>query len=166
MADALARRRMAVTVVDRAPQPMSTLDPDMGELVHRAMEKVGIDVRTDATVTGLRSTARPGSVGRDQRRGRTRRCSRPRSRVRPNTALANQAGLPLGDHGGLRTDTQMRVLGHDRLWAGGDCVEVLNLVSDQYEHIPLGTHANKHGRVIGHNIAGSTRHSPAWSERR
>ena len=49
----------------------------------------------------------------------------------------------------------MRVLGHDRVWAGGDCVEVLNLVSGQYQHIPLGTHANKHGRVIGHNIAGS-----------
>jgi hypothetical protein len=41
------------------------------------------------------------------------------------------------------------------VWAGGDCVEVLNLVSGQYEHVPLGTHANKHGRVIGHNIAGS-----------
>src|SRR5690348_17466601 len=44
--------------------------------------------------------------------------------VRPNTALADQAGLPLGDHGGLRTDSQMRILGHDRVWAGGDCVEV------------------------------------------
>ena len=40
-------------------------------------------------------------------------------------------------------------------WAGGDCVEVLNLVSGQYQHVPLGTHANKHGRVIGHNLAGS-----------
>ena len=40
-------------------------------------------------------------------------------------------------------------------WAGGDCVEVLNLVSGQYQHVALGTHANKHGRVIGHNLAGS-----------
>ena len=53
MAEALTRRRIAVTVVDRAPQPMSTLDPDMGELVHQAMEEVGIDVRTDATVSGI-----------------------------------------------------------------------------------------------------------------
>jgi NADPH-dependent 2,4-dienoyl-CoA reductase/sulfur reductase-like enzyme len=156
MADALARRGMAVTVVDRAPEPMSTLDTDMGKLVHRAMEKVGIDVRTDATVTGFEIDGE----------GRVRSVVTSDGAVpadvvvlglgvRPNTALADQAGLPLGDHGGLRTDTQMRVLGHDRLWAGGDCVEVLNLVSDQYEHIPLGTHANKHGRVIGHNIAGS-----------
>ena len=32
-------------------------------------------------------------------------------------------------------------------------MEVLNLVSGQYQHVPLGTHANKHGRVIGHNLA-------------
>jgi NADPH-dependent 2,4-dienoyl-CoA reductase/sulfur reductase-like enzyme len=75
--------------------------------------------------------------------------------VRPNTALAAAAGVPLGDHGGIRTDVQMRVLGRDHIWAGGDCVEVLNLVSGQYQHVPLGTHANKHGRVIGHNIGGS-----------
>ena len=49
----------------------------------------------------------------------------------------------------------MQVLGHDRIWAGGDCVEVLNLVSGQYQHVALGTHANKQGRVIGHNLAGS-----------
>ena len=42
-----------------------------------------------------------------------------------------------------------------RIWAGGDCVEVLNLVSGQYQHVALGTHANKQGRVIGHNLAGS-----------
>ena len=75
--------------------------------------------------------------------------------VRPDTSLAREAGLPLGDHGGLRTNVQMQVLGHDHIWAGGDCVEVLNLVSGQYQHVALGTHANKQGRVIGHNLAGS-----------
>jgi len=75
--------------------------------------------------------------------------------VRPNTVLGQHAGLPLGDHGGLRTNVQMQILGHDQVWAGGDCVEVLNLVSGQYQHVPLGTHANKQGRVIGHNLAGS-----------
>jgi NADPH-dependent 2,4-dienoyl-CoA reductase/sulfur reductase-like enzyme len=156
MAEALARRHLAVTVVDQAPQPMSTLDPDMGELVHEAMEEFGIEVHTDTAVTGfdtdgdghLRSVLTAnGAVEADVvvlGLG-----------VRPNTALADQAGLPLGDHGGIRTDLQMRVLGHDRVWAGGDCVEVLNLVSGQYQHVPLGTHANKHGRVIGHNVGGS-----------
>ena len=49
----------------------------------------------------------------------------------------------------------MQVLGRNNVLAGGDCVEVLNLVFGQYQHVALGTHANKQGRVIGHNLAGS-----------
>jgi NADPH-dependent 2,4-dienoyl-CoA reductase/sulfur reductase-like enzyme len=135
---------------------MSTLDPDMGELVHEAMEEFGIDVHTDTAVTGFDADGD----------GRVRSVLTADGAVeaevvvlglgvRPNTELADQAGLPLGDHGGIRTDLQMRVLGQERVWAGGDCVEVLNLVSGQYQHVPLGTHANKHGRVIGHNVGGS-----------
>jgi NADPH-dependent 2,4-dienoyl-CoA reductase/sulfur reductase-like enzyme len=52
MAEALVRRGVAVTVVDQATQPMTTLDPDMGAAVHRAMEGIGIDVRTGTAVTG------------------------------------------------------------------------------------------------------------------
>jgi NADPH-dependent 2,4-dienoyl-CoA reductase/sulfur reductase-like enzyme len=156
MAEALVRRGVAVTVVDHAAQPMTTLDPDMGAAVHRAMEDIGIDVLTDTAVIGfetghnhrIRSVlTADGSIPADivvLGLG-----------VRPNTALAQDAGLALGDHGGLRTNMQMQVLGHDRIWAGGDCVEVLNLVSGQYQHVALGTHANKQGRVIGHNVAGS-----------
>jgi NADPH-dependent 2,4-dienoyl-CoA reductase/sulfur reductase-like enzyme len=156
MAEALVRHGVAVTVVDQDAQPMTTLDPDMGAAVHRAMEGIGIDVRTDTAVTGFEA----GGDGR-VRSVETADGSIPADvvvlglGVRPNTALARGADLPLGDHGGLRTNVQMQVMGQDRVWAGGDCVEVLNLVSGQYQHVPLGTHANKHGRVIGHNLAGS-----------
>ncbi|MFF1310189.1 FAD-dependent oxidoreductase, partial [Streptomyces sp. NPDC058320] len=74
--------------------------------------------------------------------------------VRPETSLARAAGLPLGEHGGLLTDLAMRVRGHENIWAGGDCVEVLDLVSGRERHIALGTHANKHGQVIGTNAGG------------
>jgi NADPH-dependent 2,4-dienoyl-CoA reductase/sulfur reductase-like enzyme len=156
MAEALVRRGIAVTVVDQSAQPMTTLDPDMGAAVHRAMENIGIEVHAGTTVVGFETGA-----DRRIRSVLTAHGSVPADvvilglGVRPNTALARQAGLPLGDHGGLRTNLQMRVLGHDNIWAGGDCVEVLNLVSGQYQHVPLGTHANKQGRVIGHNLAGS-----------
>ena len=156
MAEALVRRGVAVTVVDQAAQPMTTLDPDMGATVHRVMEDLGIDVRTDTTVIGF-------ETGSDRRIRSvvTADGSIPADvvvlglGVRPDTALGQSAGLLLGDHDGLRTNLQMQVLGHDNVWAGGDCVEVLNLVSGQYQHVPLGTHANKQGRVIGHNLAGS-----------
>jgi len=157
MAEAMVRRGLPVTVVDRNSEPMTTLDPDMGRMVHDAMERdLHIDVRTETAVEAF-ETDRDGRV----RGVVTKDDTIPADLVvlgigvRPKTALARDARLPLGDAGGLRTDLRMRVLGHEGVWAAGDCVEVLNLVSGQYGHVPLGTHANKQGRVVGLNIGGS-----------
>ncbi|MFI9503927.1 FAD-dependent oxidoreductase [Nocardia sp. NPDC052566] len=155
MAEALIQRGYDVTMVNRGPEPMSTLDPDMGALVREAMSGMGIRVIGDAPVTELRT-------GAD---GRVRAVVTAAAEyeadvvvlgigVHPETALARAAGLPLGTHGGLLTDLAMRVRGHDNIWAGGDCVEVLDLVSGRERYIPLGTHANKHGQIIGSGVGG------------
>ncbi|MGH3785116.1 MAG: FAD-dependent oxidoreductase [Pseudonocardiaceae bacterium] len=155
MAEALVRRGLAVTVVDQAPEPMTTLDPDMGALVREAMQKMGITVLTGTPVTGFET----GPDGRISAVG-TEGSALPADivvlglGVRPATELARAAGLPLGEYGGILTDRQMRVLGHDGVWAGGDCVEVLHRVSLCRMYVALGTHANKHGRVIGTNLGG------------
>lgn len=155
MAEALITRGYEVTVVNRGSEPMSTLDPDMGRLVHTAMEGLGIAMVNDAEVTELPTDA-DGRV----RAVVTKDAEYPADvvvlgiGVRPETTLAAAAGLPLGAHGGLLTDLAMRVRGHRDIWAGGDCVEVLDLVSGQERHIALGTHANKHGQVIGTNAGG------------
>jgi NADPH-dependent 2,4-dienoyl-CoA reductase/sulfur reductase-like enzyme len=155
MAEALIKRGYEVTVVNRGKEPMSTLDPDMGRLVHRAMEGMDITMVNDAEVTKL-LTGEGGRV----RAVVTQDAEYPADvvvlgiGVRPETALAKAAGLPLGEHGGLLTDLAMRVRGYENVWAGGDCVEVLDLVSGRERHIALGTHANKHGQVIGANVGG------------
>ncbi|WP_405842248.1 FAD-dependent oxidoreductase [Streptomyces platensis] len=155
MAEALIRRGYEVTVLEQSAQPMSTLDPDMGALVHEAMCGMGIETVCGTTVTGvLTDTA-----------GRARAVTTEDGEypadvvvlglgVRPETTLAAAAGLPLGESGGLLTDLAMRVRGQDHTWAGGDCVEVLDLISGRTRHIALGTHANKHGQVIGANVGG------------
>jgi NADPH-dependent 2,4-dienoyl-CoA reductase/sulfur reductase-like enzyme len=155
MAEAMLRHGLDVTLVDGAEQPMSTLDPDMGRLVRDALEGLGVRVVSGSPVTAVLT----------DERGRARAVATDDEEfpadivvlglgVRPNTALAADAGLPLGSHGGLLTDRAMRVRGRETVWAGGDCVEVLNLVSGTLQHIALGTHANKHGRIIGVNIGG------------
>ncbi len=155
MAEALINRGYEVTVVNRGREPMSTLDADMGRLVREAMEGMGITMVNDAEVTKL-LTGEDGRV----RAVATQDAEYPADvvvlgiGVRPETTLARAAGLPLGAHGGLLTDLAMRVRGHENIWAGGDCVEVLDLVSGQERHIALGTHANKHGQVIGTNAGG------------
>ncbi|MFD8589342.1 FAD-dependent oxidoreductase [Streptomyces sp. NPDC059637] len=155
MAEALVGRGLQVTVLERAEQPMSTLDPDMGVLVRDAMKGMGIDVVTGAAAREVLvdGAGRARAVVTDD-------AEYPADvvvlglGVRPNTGLAKAAGLPLGASGGLLTDLAQRVRGHGDVWAGGDCVEVLNLVSGSEQHVALGTHANKHGRVIGTNIGG------------
>ena len=159
MAEAMVRRGLEVTLLEKSSQPMrATVDPDMGALVHAAIEDLGIDVRTDSHVEAVETAD-----------GRVRAVVTPDGPlpadvvvlglgVRPNTALARDAGIPLGVTGGLRTDLRMRVVGPDGpldgLWAAGDCVQTTHLVSGQPVHVPLGTHANKQGRVAGINIGG------------
>ncbi|MGW1521238.1 FAD-dependent oxidoreductase [Streptomyces sp. NPDC002287] len=156
MAEALVHRGYEVTVLHRGPQPMATLDPDMGALVHSAMNAMGIVTVSGAEVVKILS----------DEEGRARAVATATGDeypadvvvlglgVEPRTALAREAGLPLGESGGLLTDLSMRVRGHEDVWAGGDCVEVLDLVAGRDRHIPLGTHANKHGQVIGSNVGG------------
>ncbi|MGX1971758.1 FAD-dependent oxidoreductase [Streptomyces kronopolitis] len=155
MAEALIHRGYEVTVLERTAQPMSTLDPDMGALVHEAMCAMGIETVCGTTVTGVLT----GAEGR-ARAVTTEDAEYPADvvvlgmGVSPETTLAGAAGLPLGESGGLLTDLAMRVRGQDHIWAGGDCVEVWDLVSGRTRHIALGTHANKHGQVIGTNAGG------------
>ncbi|MGW0558708.1 FAD-dependent oxidoreductase [Streptomyces sp. NPDC002926] len=155
MAEALLKRGYEVTVLNRGEQPMATLDPDMGRLVHEAMDGLGITTVTGAAVTKV-LTGEDGRVSAVA----TESASYPADvvvlgiGVEPETTLARAAGLPLGVYGGLLTDLAMRVRGHRNIWAGGDCVEVLDLVSGRERHIALGTHANKHGQIIGSNVGG------------
>ncbi|MEU9509508.1 FAD-dependent oxidoreductase [Micromonospora sp. NPDC048170] len=154
MAEALIQRGLAVTLVEQAEQPMATVDPDMAELVTDAMRGIGVTIRTGLGVTGLEeSDGRVSAVVTDEG---------PIAAdvvvlglgVRPNTALAEAAGLPLGTTGGIRVDRRMRVQGMPDVWAAGDCVETTHRVTGLPVHVPLGTHANKQGRVAGINIGG------------
>jgi len=73
--------------------------------------------------------------------------------VRPEVTLAREAGLELGETGGILVDLTMQTSDPD-IYAGGDCVESLNLISHKRFYIPMGSLANRHGRVIAENIAG------------
>jgi NADPH-dependent 2,4-dienoyl-CoA reductase/sulfur reductase-like enzyme len=152
MAEALVRRGLGVILVEQAEQPLSTVDPDMGALVRDAMTGMGIEVRTGVEVTGLESSnGRVSAVV-------TAAGVFPADivvlglGVRPNTDLARETGIPVGPTGGVVTDLRMSAA--DGVWAAGDCVETTHLVTGKPVHVPLGTHANKQGRVAGINIGG------------
>ncbi|MER5650484.1 FAD-dependent oxidoreductase [Streptosporangium sp. NPDC002524] len=153
MAEALVRRGLEVSLVDAAEQPMSTLDPDMGALVADALRDLGVEVHLGERMEGFEETdGRVSAV-------RTENLTLPADLVvlglgtRPNSALAEAAGIPVGETSGIVTDRRMRTP-VEGVWAAGDCVETFHRVSRRPVAIALGTHANKQGRVTGINIGG------------
>ncbi|MDD7964330.1 FAD-dependent oxidoreductase [Actinomycetospora lemnae] len=153
MAEAMVVRGIDTTVIEHAPEPFTQVDPDMGALIRVAMEGEGMTVVTGVAVDGF-------DVGEDGRVKAVRAGDAVYPAdivimglgVKPNARLAADAGLEIGPSGGIVTDVRMRAA--PGVWAGGDCAEVHHRLSGKGVHIALGTHANKHGRIIGTNIAG------------
>jgi NADPH-dependent 2,4-dienoyl-CoA reductase/sulfur reductase-like enzyme len=149
MAEAFVRRGCpTVTVVEQGAEVMATLDPDMGAMVGEAMRQFGIVVRTGTSVTGFE----PGSVHTED--GRL-----PADLVvlglgvAPASGLAAGAGLETGVKEAVVVDPRQRT-STEGVWAAGDCCQSFHLVSRRPVHLPLGTVANKQGRVAGVNLGG------------
>ncbi len=71
----------------------------------------------------------------------------------PNSQLAKDCGLAVADFGGIMVDDQMRT-SDPCIYAGGDCVAIPNLITGKPGYLPLGSMANRQGRIIGTNLAG------------
>jgi NADPH-dependent 2,4-dienoyl-CoA reductase/sulfur reductase-like enzyme len=161
MAEALVGRGLDVTMIERAPQVMGTLDADMAAHVQQAAEGHGIRVVLEADVEEIVTDASGAPV-----EVRTSAASYPAEHVvigtgaRPAVALAADAGLQVGDSGALRVDDHQRCPGHDGVFAAGDCAESHHRVLDRQVNIQLGTHANKQGRIAGTNATGGDERFP------
>ena len=155
MAEVLQTRGLEVTVVLADPLPMAQLDDDMGERVCAAMCDMGIDVQTDQPVREIELDT-DGVV----RAVRTDESSYDADLVvlglgmGPEVSLARHAGLQLGPTGALDVAHTQRSRSHPEVFAAGDCSQTFHRVTGEAIHIPLGTHANKQGRVAGSVIGG------------
>jgi NADPH-dependent 2,4-dienoyl-CoA reductase/sulfur reductase-like enzyme len=154
MAEALVIKGVDVSIVEAAPQPMTTLDPDMGTLVADAMRGMGIHVFVSEPVEGFESS------GGDVSAVVTANETLPADLVvlglgaRPNSRLPAEAGIPVGDRTrGVVVDQRMQTP-LPNVWAAGDVTEKFHRISREKVAIALGTHANKEGRTAGINIGG------------
>jgi NADPH-dependent 2,4-dienoyl-CoA reductase/sulfur reductase-like enzyme len=148
MAEAFVKRGMDVTIVERAPEVMTTLDPDMGALVSDAIRAEGITVRCGESVQGFEEKAVVTEHG-------TLRADLVvlGLGVVPNARLAAEAGIDTGAKGAIAVDPRQHTSA-EGVWAAGDCCESFHLIARRTMHVALGTHANKQARVAGINIGG------------
>jgi NADPH-dependent 2,4-dienoyl-CoA reductase/sulfur reductase-like enzyme len=154
MAESFHELGLETTVIGRRPQVLKRFDADMAQLVQDELESKGIRLSLGDEVKALEGDAQ----------GRVRRVVSSKDTfeadlvllamgVQPNAALAEEAGVALGETGAIATDSQMRTNLPD-VFAAGDCAEAYHRITGRGDYIPLATTANKQGRVAGTNLGG------------
>ncbi|KZE42403.1 FAD-dependent oxidoreductase [Microbacterium sp. T32] len=155
MAEALTVRGLHVTQLQRGPEVLSTLDPELGSLVRDELTRHGVDV-----LTGTRIEAVTRDAGQLTVTGTRDGDAFSRSAdvvlvvvgVRPNTSLLTAAGATTGAGGAVVVDEHMRT-GLPNVWAAGDGVVTHHRLLG-VTYLPLGTTSHKQGRVAGENAIG------------
>ncbi|HML79261.1 FAD-dependent oxidoreductase [Geobacter sulfurreducens] len=152
-AEALRHKGLQVTVIEMRDQMLpGVLDWEMAALVERHLRQQGVTVMTGSAVTGLVGDAAVEAVQiGDVRIPAELVVLAPG--VAPNVELARGAGLEIGPTGAIAVDTRQCTT-DPYIYACGDCCETTHLLTGKKVFIPLGSTANKQGRVAGINAAG------------
>ncbi len=161
MAEALTMRGVRTTVVEMLDRVLAAfLDPEIAALLHAHLRARGVELRL-----GERALRFEGDGDGHVRRVVTSGGELPADLVllaigvRPSVGLARDAGLAIGPTGAIAVDDHLRT-SDPAIYAGGDCVENVHRVTGRPVYSPLGSTANKHGRVIGSNVAGGDERFP------
>jgi len=147
MAENLVGLGLEVTLLELAGQVMPPLDPEMAGYAAERLKANGVRLRLGESVVAFEQQPERGLNVRTSK-GETLTADLVilGIGVRPEASLARDAGLELGDLGGIRVDSYQRT-SDDAIWAVGDVVEVKNRITGQWQLVPLAGPANRQGRV-------------------
>jgi NADPH-dependent 2,4-dienoyl-CoA reductase/sulfur reductase-like enzyme/rhodanese-related sulfurtransferase len=153
MAESLIHRGKNVTIVELAPQILTLFDEDFAGILRQYLEKKGVKVFTSEGIKVLKG--KEGKVTHVQTVSREIEADAVLMSlgIRPQVELAKQAGLRIGETGAIWINEKMETSA-EGIYAAGDCVETTHLITGKKVWIPLGSTANKQGRVIGVNVCG------------
>ena len=158
MAEQLYQRGLSVAVAEALPQVMAPLDTEMAALLHRELHDHDVDLHLSDAVAGFEP------AGPDEQALASTVVLKSGTRlpadvvilglgVRPETALARDAELEIGERGGVRVDEHLRT-SDPNIYVVGDAIEVKNPVTGQWSMVPLAGPANRQGRIVADNIFG------------
>jgi NADPH-dependent 2,4-dienoyl-CoA reductase/sulfur reductase-like enzyme/rhodanese-related sulfurtransferase len=153
MAESLVTKGFEVTVVEALDRLLAAVvDEEISDLVARHVKSKGVTLKLGQKIVAFEGE------------GRVQRSITDKESIdadvvifaigiRPNSRLAREAGLEVGAFGDIVVDQHLRTSDPD-IYAGGDCVANINLITGQKVFVPLGSTANKHGHVIAANMTG------------
>jgi NADPH-dependent 2,4-dienoyl-CoA reductase/sulfur reductase-like enzyme len=152
MAEALSARGADVHLYEMLPHVLQPFGEAVAEVVEEHLREQGIHLHLDTAVSGFdgagpveRVVLEDGSQPAD--------IAIVGVGVTPNTDLAADAGIELGETGAIATDEYGRT-NHENVYAAGDCAEARHVVTGEPDHVPLALTANRAGRAIGQTVAG------------
>lgn len=165
MAEQLAQRGLSVTLIDGKDQVLTPIDPEMAALLHGELRKHGVQLALGKPIEAFLP---PSAVASPN--GTPRCCwvkagdGQPIAAdmvilglgVRPEVSMAREAGLAIGDRGGIRVNDHLQT-SDEHIWAVGDAIEVRHPINNNYTLIALGGPANRQGRIAADNIFGTAK---------
>ena len=151
VAENLCRIGMEVALVEGADRVALAYGSEVSERVEAELERNGVDIFIGEKVEEFVGDGRVRAVkfGAGEREAELVILG---VGIQPNVELARDAGAEIGTTGAIKVDRRMRTA-IPEVWAAGDCVETINLVSGGPAWVPLGDTANQMGRVAGTNAA-------------
>ncbi len=157
-AENLVHRGFKVTIVQRGDQILPHIDQEHARVAEAFLEKHGVRLALGDGASGFKQAA-DGSIDVETQSGKTYPADIVilALGVRPDTTLAKDAGLEIGELGGIRVDDQMNT-SDPNILAVGDAIEVRDFVTNQWSHIALAGPANRQGRIAADVIAGRDSH--------
>ncbi|GLS92559.1 NADH oxidase [Psychromonas marina] len=157
MAEALRHRDIAVTLVELAPQVMAPVDIEIANVLHEELKQHNVDLKLGKALQAVaETTVSDSSLTLTLNDGSTLETNLliMAVGVKPETALAVQAGLELGDFGGIKVNDAMQT-SDESIFAVGDAIETAEFVTGEAMLAPLAGPANRQGRLAANVIFGS-----------
>lgn len=155
MAESFSEAGVNVKVIELMPQVLPPFSEDMAEIVQDELEKNGVGVILDDGVDHFKGDGKLESVVTASGREFKADIALLSIGVKANTELAENAGIEIGETGAIKVNKKMETNLED-IYAAGDCAESVNILTGEPAWVPLGSTANKMGRVAGENAAGGS----------
>ncbi|MGM0471771.1 MAG: CoA-disulfide reductase [Bacillota bacterium] len=153
MAENLHKQDLEVSLVEMAPQVLGPIDREMAAQVHNHLRMHDVDLYLEDGVVELSDQQDKKQVKLESGAEISADLVIMAAGVDPNTELAEEAGLEIGQAGAIKVNDYLQT-SDERIYALGDAIEVKNFVTGKPQHIPLAGPANKQGRIVADNLTG------------
>jgi rhodanese-related sulfurtransferase len=154
MVENLVKRGISVTIIEMQNHVMPIFDYEMASPIHNHLIANGVYLHLRDAVAGFEQS-HDGNLDVKTQSGKTFTADLVilAIGVRPEISLAREAGLEIGNRGGIRVNDQLRT-SDEHIWAVGDAIEVRDYVTGEWTVIPLAGPANRQGRIAAGTILG------------